>query len=153
MKELKNNKGFSLVELIIVVAIMAVLIGILAPQYLKYVERSRLSADNEYIDSVRKACEAVASDPTINLAGTKYQISFVNGATATMGGGATDVTTVFKPAVDKIADLDNDHLNSKTYASTTVTITLELSGDPEVTITGQQGVAGATPIPSPAPAP
>lgn len=41
----KNNKGFSLVELIIVIAIMAVLVGIVAPQYLKYVERSRESTD------------------------------------------------------------------------------------------------------------
>ena len=37
MKKEMNNKGFSLVELIIVVAIMAVLIGVLAPTYLKYV--------------------------------------------------------------------------------------------------------------------
>ena len=29
-----NNKGFSLVELIIVIAIMAVLIAVLAPQYM-----------------------------------------------------------------------------------------------------------------------
>ena len=35
----RNNKGFSLVELIVVVAIMAVLVGVLAPAYLKYVEK------------------------------------------------------------------------------------------------------------------
>lgn len=40
-----NNKGFSLVELIIVIAIMAVLVGVLAPQYLGWVEESRVSSD------------------------------------------------------------------------------------------------------------
>lgn len=55
-KEL-NNKGFSLMELIIVVAIMAVLIGVLAPQYLKYVEKSRQSADLQSIDTLVSAVE------------------------------------------------------------------------------------------------
>ncbi len=45
MKKEMNNKGFSLVELIIVIAIMAVLVGLLAPQYLKYVNNSKVSAD------------------------------------------------------------------------------------------------------------
>ena len=41
----KDNKGFSLVELIIVIAIMAVLVGLLAPQYIKYVNNSKVSTD------------------------------------------------------------------------------------------------------------
>jgi len=43
-----NNKGFSLVELIIVVAIMAVLVGVLAPQYIKYLDKSKVGADKQW---------------------------------------------------------------------------------------------------------
>lgn len=44
-----KNKGFTLVELVIVVAILAVLVGILAPAYSKYVERSAESTDLENV--------------------------------------------------------------------------------------------------------
>ncbi|MBQ7944472.1 MAG: prepilin-type N-terminal cleavage/methylation domain-containing protein [Lachnospiraceae bacterium] len=64
MKKKMNNKGFSLVELIIVVAIMVVLVGVLAPQYLRYVEQSRQSADLDNYDTIISAIEIWAADPT-----------------------------------------------------------------------------------------
>ncbi len=42
---MKKNKGFTMVELIIVIAIIAVLAAVLAPQYFKYVEESRKATD------------------------------------------------------------------------------------------------------------
>ena len=55
---MKSNKGFSLVELIIVIAIMAVLIGVLAPQFIKYVESSKQSTDIQNASEIRAAVEA-----------------------------------------------------------------------------------------------
>jgi type IV pilus assembly protein PilA len=61
-----DNKGFSLVELIIVIAIMAILVGILAPQFIKYVEQSRQSGDLQGVDEVKTAVETVVADYGLN---------------------------------------------------------------------------------------
>ena len=63
MREKKmNNKGFSLVELIIVIAIMAVLVGVLAPTYMKYVEKSKESADLRNYQTVISAVQVYCAD-------------------------------------------------------------------------------------------
>ena len=67
---MKNNKGFSLVELIIVIAIMAVLVGVLAPTYLQYVEKSKKSNDVSTVDSIASAIEICAIDPEVTTAGS-----------------------------------------------------------------------------------
>lgn len=98
-----NNKGFSLVELIIVIAIMAILVGVLAPQYLKYVEKSRVSADKDQLDSFYTACTTAAADPDLtgvpayNTGSSASPVQFADGGSAgswtkevvdTMGGTA-----------------------------------------------------------------
>lgn len=46
MKKIKaNQKGFTLVELIVVVAILGVLAAVAAPNYMNYLYKSRVSAD------------------------------------------------------------------------------------------------------------
>lgn len=64
---MKNNKGFSLVELIIVIAIMAVLVGIMAPQLIKYIEKANVSADLQILDSVYDAVVYASVDPEVVL--------------------------------------------------------------------------------------
>lgn len=65
-----NNKGFSLVELIVVIAIMAVLVGVLAPQFIKYVESSRRSTDVSNAETIRSAVLADIAEGSITASGS-----------------------------------------------------------------------------------
>ena len=71
----KDNKGFSLVELIIVIAIMAVLVGVLAPQFIKYVEQSRRSRDITTAQEIREAVLADIADNQISGSGSLNPVS------------------------------------------------------------------------------
>lgn len=62
---MKNHKGFSLVELIIVIAIMAILVGVMAPQLIKYIEKSNVSADTQLLDAIYDAVVYASVDPDV----------------------------------------------------------------------------------------
>ena len=84
----KNNKGFSLVELIIVIAIMAILAGALAPALIKYINKSRRSTDVQNADSLRTALQTALSDPDAADANAANNNAVQSAATIT--SSATD---------------------------------------------------------------
>lgn len=53
----KDNKGFSLIELIIVIAIMAVLVAVIAPNLSKYLSSSKRKTDISNIDTIKGVIE------------------------------------------------------------------------------------------------
>lgn len=52
-----NDKGFTLVELIVVVAILAVITVVVAPQYLSYVNKARIGTDENTIGEIAHVAE------------------------------------------------------------------------------------------------
>lgn len=105
-KKKNDNKGFSLVELIIVVAILAILVGLLAPQYLKYVEKSRKSADASNLDEMVRAIQVYAADAEETLPEDRYTITIGKTATTVTAESATqkaDNEKVAKKALDEAA--------------------------------------------------
>jgi len=90
-----NNKGFSLVELIVVVLIMAIIAVALAPQVMKWVENSRKSTDAQNYDSIVSAANIALSNELVYKAVAGAGANIVISATTTNGNysfNGTDVT-------------------------------------------------------------
>ncbi len=98
-KKKKDNKGFTLVELVIVVAILAILVGILAPQYTKYVEKSRQSADVSNLENIVKGFKVAAADTDYNIIPDGANSTAV--FTIKMNSDRTTVTDEGAPTTEK----------------------------------------------------
>lgn len=129
-KEKMNNKGFSLVELIIVVAIMAVLVVALAPQYLKYVEKSRNSTDVNNATAVVTAIQVYAADPdaTKPFKNTEtFEVKVEATGTTLTDTADKSVEEALKAAA--LSDYANTKCKSKTtWTSYTISGTVQADG-------------------------
>ena len=124
----KNNKGFSLVELIIVIAIMAVLMAVLAPQLLRYVERSRYQKDMSAVGELENAMKIATSNENA-IVGTTFPV------TCTISH--TDGTATWSaPAGGAVAAAFTNEIQTTIMGAPTTTVDLNFTS---TTLTGATG--------------
>lgn len=119
----KNNKGFSLVELIIVIAIMAILAGAIAPALIRYIDKSRKSNDVSSAKTIKTAVETALGNESI------YELLATNGSVITFTPGETITATTGNngSAVEVSAEYDSTKkINGKTATDVATTAANEI---------------------------
>lgn len=136
-----GNKGFSLVELIVVIAIMAVLVGVLAPTLIKNIEKSRESKDAQNIEQIKSSIEVALQDETaydqaVPTASGSASSSNILVTLTSASASVNSTYASFKTEFDGIMSVANTKLTSKKYKSATVTFTVNEKGQVNVDESG-----------------
>ena len=127
----KNNKGFTLVELVIVIAILALLVGLLAPQYTKYVEKSRKAADADNLEEMVKAVQVYEADTdsAAALAAADYSIELSTTE-------APQVSDALQAALNEyVPDYTKKKLKSKKWPDNKIKADINVATDGKITVT------------------
>jgi len=126
----KNEKGFTLIELMIVVAIIGILAAIAIPQFSNYRTKAFNSAAISDLHTARMAEEAVFADYQSYGATVATDVAAVVGGAALTANGFIATTTAGQSAPVSISN--NVTLHAKVITSTLATATItaqHASGD------------------------
>ena len=134
-----NNKGFSLVELIVVIAIMAVLVGVLAPSLLRYVEKSRAQKDDSAMAEVTNAIQLALADEKVYdevVPATGSTVDYTFTPSSGVVTIATTLTTTNLQAEVTGSVGSTITLNSRTYKAKSYKVTVTFGNNGNVQVVG-----------------
>ena len=158
MEKKNTNAGFSLVELIVVIAIMAILVAVLAPTLISKIEDSRVSTDISTISEVRQAVvDSLATEAVYdNIVPTKttdgnttavYTIAMTDCTVAEVSGAPTNAdVSKLKDELDTIIGsfkFKSKELKDTTQIKITVTEKGKVIAEPNGDYTNQDFKIGA----------
>jgi prepilin-type N-terminal cleavage/methylation domain-containing protein len=114
------NKGFSLVELIVVIAIMAILVGVAVPVYTGYIDKANANVDKQYLGELEAAINTVYIEFKANpdLGAIPAELTLANGeltATAVTGKSFTNFENAVK-AIIAAKDVKLDSNDPATFS-------------------------------------
>ena len=86
------NKGFSLVELIVVIAIMAILVGVAVPVYTSYITKANNNTDKLTVGEVEHAIEVLLIDNEVKNPTGEWKIKLTKTGLVLVSDSANDTT-------------------------------------------------------------
>lgn len=98
-----NKKGFTLIELIVVIIILGVLATIAIPQYLNMIEKGKVAKAKAHLIMLRTAQKLFAAEHNGTNIGAKTNVTLANACTA------SDEITCYIETVEILADADWDY--------------------------------------------
>ncbi len=72
---MRNSKGFTLIELMIVIAIIGILAAIALPAYAKYMARAKFTEVTSAVEGVKKQVELCIFDQGVGTSGANAEIT------------------------------------------------------------------------------
>ena len=99
------NKGFSLVELIVVIAIMAILVGVAVPVYTNYINKTEDAKNEQLLGEIEHAIEILLIDNEVTNPANGVEITVDDsGLSITADTAESFVNTSFLAKVKEIID-------------------------------------------------
>ncbi|OGO77572.1 MAG: hypothetical protein A2Y23_15775 [Clostridiales bacterium GWB2_37_7] len=90
-KMMNNRKGFTLIELIVVIAILGILATIAVPRLTGFTEKANIAADEQLVALVNNSLKILEAEDDTNVPGTDDDdsladiITWINAADADLG--------------------------------------------------------------------